>query len=219
MTQQRSLLCLFGAPGAGKGTFAEMLAERTGSAHCSIGAEMRRWSSGPLPEQQELAAALARGEYGSDELAMRIVEEFIAYRPTTPAVLLDGMPRTKEQTELIVERNGFGLRLVGLLVEAPEDICRIRLVSRRTCPYDGLGFRASVRVCPKCGMPTEHRADDGDEASIARRLELYRERALPALAAWESARLPLVTVTNAGSLADLAAASEQVASSLGLPWS
>ena len=219
MTDQRSLLCLFGAPGAGKGTFAEMLAERTGSAHCSIGAEMRRWSSGPLPEQQELAAALARGEYGSDELAMRIVEEFIAYRPATPAVLLDGMPRTKEQTELIVERNGFGLRMIGLLVEAPEDICRIRLVSRRTCPYAGLGFRASVRVCPKCGMPTEHRADDGDETSIARRLELYRERALPALAAWESAKLPLVTGTNAGSLADLAAASEQVASSLGLPWS
>jgi hypothetical protein len=68
-------------------------------------------------------------------------------------------------------------------------------------------------------MPTEHRADDGDEASIARRLELYRERALPALSAWQAAELPLITVTNAGSLADLAASSEQIASSLGLPWS
>jgi adenylate kinase len=219
MNETPALLCLFGPPGAGKGTFAEMLAERTGSAHCSIGAEMRRWSSGPLPEQRELAEALARGEYGTDELAMRIVEEFITYRPTSAAVILDGMPRTREQTKLLVARKTFGLRPVGVLIEVPEEVCRIRLVSRRTCPYDGLGFRASVRICPKCGMPTEHRADDGDEVSITRRMALYAERAEPALVAWEKAKLPLLTVANAGSLADLAAATEEVASSLGLPWS
>lgn len=218
MNETRALICLFGPPGAGKGTFAEMLAERTGSAHCSIGAEMRRWSSGPLPEQRELAESLARGEYGTDELAMRIVEEFIAYRSSVPAVILDGMPRTKEQAELIVARQAFGLRPIGILVDAPDEVCRIRLMSRRTCPYDGLGFRASVRICPRCGMPTEHRADDGDEGSIARRLELYRERAQPAAEAWEAAGLPMIRLENAGSLSDIAAASEDIARSISLPW-
>jgi adenylate kinase len=219
MNENRMLLCLFGPPGAGKGTFAEMLTERTGSAHCSIGAEMRRWSSGPLPEQQELAESLARGEYGSDELAMRIVEEFIAYRSNVPAVILDGMPRTAEQTALIADRAAFGLRPVGVLVDAPEEACRIRLMSRRTCPYDGLGFRASVRACPRCGMPTEHRADDGDQESIARRMTLYTERARPAREAWEAAGFTLLRIENAGSLADLAAATEEVARTLSLPWS
>src|SRR5829696_3550477 len=73
-------LVLFGRPASGKGTVGQRLAD-SGYLACSTGQQMREWASGPSEEQRALRATMAAGGYGSDELAVRIVRDFVLGLP------------------------------------------------------------------------------------------------------------------------------------------
>jgi adenylate kinase len=183
------ILVLFGCPGAGKGTLADLLVTEHGFAHLSTGAAMRAWADGPSAEQQELKAAMARGDYGSDELAARIVGDTIAgLAPGTPAVILDGFPRNVAQYASWRAGGGSG---VGLLLDLDENVAISRITCRGTCPVDGTPIVGANAPCPHCGTPARQRADDCEIETVRRRFAAYREMVLPILDAWRADGLPL----------------------------
>jgi adenylate kinase len=182
------ILVLFGCPGAGKGTLAGFLAERHGFAHLSTGAAMRAWAEGPAPEQRALKAGMARGEYGSDDLAVRIVADTIAgLAPGTPAVILDGFPRNAAQYATWRASGGTGL---AVLLDLDEEVAVQRIAGRGTCPVDGAPAPRVGDPCPVCATPTERRADDAAMETIRCRFRAYREMVLPILDAWRADGLP-----------------------------
>ena len=183
------VLVLFGCPGAGKGTLADILVTDHGFAHLSTGAAMRAWADGPSPEQQALKAAMVRGDYGSDELAARIVADTIAgLAPGTPAVILDGFPRNVPQYASWRAGGGTGS---GLLLDLDESVAISRITCRGTCPVDGTPIVGADAPCPHCGTPARQRADDCEIETVRRRFAAYREMVLPILDAWRADGLPL----------------------------
>ena len=138
-------LVLFGRPASGKGTLAQRLSEANFRA-CSTGQAMREWAAGPSPEQQALRATMAAGGYGSDELAVRIVREFITNLPgDVSGVILDGFPRDLRQLDAwLAAPVDHG---IGVLVDTPADVCRDRVFSRLVCGTCGWTDRVPATIC------------------------------------------------------------------------
>ena len=183
-------LILFGRPASGKGTVGQRLVE-SGYLALSTGQAMREWAEGPSPEQQALRATMAAGGYGSDELAVRIVREFIQGLPEgTTGVILDGFPRDLAQLDAwLAAPIDHG---IGVLVDTPEAVCRSRIVDRMVCPECGWTDQAPATVCVRCGAALQRRADDGDAAIFDRRVHDYEERVAPVIDAWTRAELPFI---------------------------
>lgn len=196
------VLVLFGCPGAGKGTLADILVTNHGFAHLSTGAAMRAWADGPSDEQQALKAAMARGDYGSDELATRIVADTIDALPGgTPAVILDGFPRNVRQYAAWRAGGGTGY---GFLLDLDESVAIARITSRGTCPVDGTPIPGADARCPHCGARASRRADDCEIETVRRRFAAYREMVLPILDAWRADGLPLERYDADGPIEQLA---------------
>jgi adenylate kinase len=183
-------LVLFGRPASGKGTVGQRLAEH-GYEACSTGQQMRAWAAGPSPEQQELRATMAAGGYGSDELAVRIVREFIVgLQPGATGVILDGFPRDLAQLDAwLAAPIDHG---IAVLVDTPEEVCRDRIFGRMICPACGWTDHAPAMTCVRCGAELQRRADDADAAVFDRRVLDYETRVAPVIEAWEAAGLPLI---------------------------
>lgn len=206
------VVVLFGCPGAGKGTLADILVSTYGFAHLSTGAAMRAWADGPAPEQVALKAAMARGDYGSDDLAARIVRDTIAgLAPDTAAVILDGFPRNRAQYDVW---RGGGDDGLGVLLELGEDVAIARIHDRGTCPLDGTPVAGSTAACPHCGTPAVRRVDDAEVDTIRRRFAAYRASVLPIVDAWERDGLELLRFDARGPIEALNPFADELAGRL-----
>jgi len=183
-------LVLFGRPASGKGTVGQRLAD-SGYQTCSTGQQMREWAAGPSDEQQALRETMAAGGYGTDELAVRIVREFIlGLPPGSTGVLLDGFPRDLAQLDAwLAAPIDHG---IAVLVDTPEAVCRDRVLGRMVCPACGWTDHAPATTCIRCGAVLSRRADDGDAEIFDRRMHDYDARVAPVIDAWERAGLPLI---------------------------
>lgn len=206
------VVVLFGCPGAGKGTLADILVNEHGFAHLSTGVAMRAWADGPLPEQSALKAAMARGDYGSDDLAARIVGDAIGdLSAQTPAVILDGFPRNLSQYAVWRAGGGSGL---GVLLDLDEEVAVARITCRGTCPIDGTPIAGASAPCPHCGTAAERRADDCEVGTVRRRFAAYREMVLPILDAWRRDGLQLVPFDASGPIENLTPFAAEVAGAI-----
>ena len=206
------VVVLFGCPGAGKGTLADILVNDHAFAHLSTGAAMRAWADGPLPDQMALKAAMARGDYGSDDLAARIVRAAIGdLSPQTPAVILDGFPRNLPQYAVWRAGGGSGL---GVLLDLDEEVAVARITCRGTCPIDGTPIAGASAPCPHCGTAAERRADDCEVGTVRRRFAAYREMVLPILDAWRRDGLRLVRFDAGGPIENLTPFAADVAGAI-----
>ena len=183
-------LVLFGRPASGKGTVGQRLAD-AGYLACSTGQQMREWAAGPSAEQRALRETMAAGGYGSDELAVRIVREFIqSLPPETTGVILDGFPRDLAQLDAwLAAPIDHGIAVV---VDTPEAVCRDRMLGRMICPTCGWSDHAPATICLRCGEVLQRRTDDGDAAVFERRVRDYEARVEPVIEAWGRAGLPLI---------------------------
>jgi adenylate kinase len=188
-----STLVLFGRPASGKGTLSQHLVDWCGYRACSTGQAMREWASGPSPEQVSLRAIMAAGGYGSDELAVRIVREFIDTLPSGVAgVILDGFPRDLAQLEAwLATPADHGTAVV---VDTPESVCRQRVLGRMVCAACGWTDHYPETTCSRCGSTLQRRTDDSDEAALVRRLHDYDTRVVPIIEAWTRAGLPMTRI-------------------------
>jgi adenylate kinase len=196
---------LLGAPGAGKGTQAELLAGRFGSCHLSMGDIFRAakmLSSGCQcgPVMAEAVRYMDAGQLVPDETVLALITERAKCFQCGGGFLLDGFPRTVAQAEALEKLLGkqqVGLDAV-LSYELPFEKIVTRLSGRRTCPNCKKVFHVQARppkqagVCDNCGAELFQREDDRPEA-IRVRMQAYMISTAP-LAAYYQGKGLLVSI-------------------------
>lgn len=122
---------LLGPPGAGKGTQAGLIVERYGIPHISTGDIFREHVSAQTPLGQKVKAILDSGELVSDEVVMELVADRIGKVDCVQGFLLDGVPRTTKQAEILDEITaGAAGDLQVLQIVVPEHVLLERIKSR-----------------------------------------------------------------------------------------
>lgn len=171
------VLVMLGAPGAGKGTQAGLLAARLALPHVSTGDLFRAALRDGSPLGAEVRPFMERGALVPDEVTMHVIAARLAAPDARTGVILDGFPRTRPQAEgldrLLAERGG---RVAGALyIEVDTDLLVRRLAGRRVCtgPAQHLYHIESrppttPEVCDIDGMPLEQRRDDQPDTVRAR---------------------------------------------------
>lgn len=192
---------LLGAPGVGKGTQAELLAERFGSCHLATGDIFRaaKISScgcqcGPI--MAEAVRYMDAGQLVPDETVLSLIIERAKCFQCGGGFLLDGFPRTvaqAEELEKILAKQQVGLDAV-LSYELPLEKIVARLSGRRTCPdckrvfHDQARPPKRVGICDDCGAELFRREDDRPEA-IRVRMQAYELSTAPLVAFYRRRRL------------------------------
>ena len=174
------LLVLLGAPGAGKGTQADILTEQKGLAHVSSGDLLRAHRQQETELGRMAQDYMDRGDLVPDDLVIRMVLDKLSQETDGPGVVLDGFPRTAPQAEALDDAlGGNGIDKV-LHVMVPEDELVRRLSNRYICrgcsrPYTAGSVGAP---CEVCGGELYQREDDMPEA-VRNRLQVYAAQTFP----------------------------------------
>jgi len=180
-------LILLGAPGAGKGTQAELISERYDIPQISTGNIIREALQSGSKLGKEMKSYMDAGQLVPDEVVIKIVRERIKQKDCKKGFILDGFPRTIAQAEAldkILKRNGID---IVLEISTPEDVIMERLSGRRVCPSCGATYHITGKkpikegVCDKCGDTLIQRKDDTVE-TIKERLSVYHDQTEPLIA-------------------------------------
>ena len=172
---------LLGAPGAGKGTQADILKEQTGMAHIATG-DMFRENVREGTELGKLAKSyMDKGELVPDEVTIRMLVERLQRRDVEKGVMFDGFPRNLEQAKALDEAlQGQGRAIdKALYILVPDEELVTRLSSRWMCRQCGAIYNSvsdkpkQPGVCDRCGGELYQRDDDKPE-TVRRRLEVMK---------------------------------------------
>ena len=177
---------MLGAPGAGKGTQAKMIAEKFGIPHISTGDIFRANIKNQTELGKKAKAYLDEGTLVPDELTCDLVVDRIANEDCAKGYILDGFPRTIPQAEALTKalaKDGGAIDY-AIDVDVPDsDIVR-RLSGRRVCLKCGATYHTSFNppreegICDSCGEALVHRDDDKPE-TIQKRLDVYHSQTQP----------------------------------------
>ena len=191
-------LILLGAPGAGKGTQAEILSKLLNVPTISTGNILRAAIKNGTPVGLEAKSYIEAGQLVPDAVIIGIIRERLAESDCANGYILDGVPRTIPQAEAMEE---LGIDIdTALSIEVEDDVIVRRMSGRRTCPSCGSTFHVVNNppkvegVCDNCGAALTIRKDDAPE-TVKARLVTYHHETEPLKAFYES-RGKLVTVDN-----------------------
>ena len=169
-------LILLGAPGAGKGTQAEMLIQQLGIPSISTGNMLREamakgTSLGTLAKQY-----IDGGNLVPDDVILEIVAERVAKPDCANGFILDGVPRTLAQAEAL---DAKGVRIDHVVsLEIEDSVIEGRMTGRRVCTKCGASYHIVANptkqegICDLCGGTVATRVDDAPE-TVRKRLEVY----------------------------------------------
>ena len=201
-------LILLGAPGAGKGTQADILSRKLNIPTISTGNMLRAAIANGSAVGLEAKSYMDSGRLVPDSVIIGIVKERLAEPDCANGFILDGMPRTIPQAEAL-EANDIRFDAVGSLEISDEEIIG-RMSGRRVCPKCGATFHVVSNppkkegVCDACGEALIIRPDDAPE-TVQSRLDVYHAQTEPLKDFY--ARLGnLRSVENAGSIEAVSAA-------------
>lgn len=199
-------LVLLGPPGVGKGTQAELLCDRLGTCQLSTGDLFRATSCGSAasPAMTTALEAMRRGELVPDETVMDMVRERARCLSCRGGFLLDGIPRTENQAEILESILGeLGVALDAVLeYDLTLDEIIARISGRRTCPACKAVYHLISRpperegLCDRCNNPLVQRDDDRPEA-VEVRMQAYWESTRP-VSEFYSRRHQLITISAQG---------------------
>ena len=201
-------IVLLGAPGAGKGTQAALIAERYGIPHISTGDILREAVKRKTDLGRAAESYMSKGELVPDHVVIGIVAERVGQPDCAKGFLLDGFPRTVAQADALdkalAERNQRLDAVLSLEVDEAEVVRR--LSGRRVCTacgaiYGSGGEAPASGECESCGGKLVIRSDDRPEA-IRRRLQVYREQTAPLVEFYEKAGL-LTSIVATGGIEDV----------------
>ena len=171
-------LILLGAPGAGKGTQAEMLAAKLQIPTISTGNMLREAMANGSELGKQVKSCMDEGRLVSDELVLGIVKERTAKPDCQNGFILDGVPRTLAQAKALDEM-GIALDHVVSL-EIDDAVIEGRMTGRRVCPKCGASYHITANppkkndTCDQCGEGLIIRKDDAPE-TVRNRLKVYHE--------------------------------------------
>lgn len=187
---------IFGAPGAGKGTQAQRLAEQFGLLQLSTGDLLRDAVQKGTDLGKEARKFMDAGELVPDSVILGLVREVMERQGGN--VIFDGFPRTVAQAVALsglLADLGLGLKGVLLLNVADDEIVR-RLSGRVSCPSCKAVYNlysdppAEQGKCDRCGAGLTQRDDDRED-TVRRRLAVYREQTAPVVAWYRSQNVPV----------------------------
>ncbi|MGI8959423.1 MAG: adenylate kinase family protein [Bryobacteraceae bacterium] len=196
-------IILFGSPGSGKGTQAELLRHYLKVPHISTG-DMLRTHIDAGDDIGELTRGLLKsGKLVSDDLVNHLVEARIAEPDCDSGIILDGYPRTVNQAAVLLEmmqRGRFKPAVIHLMVDYEKIVAR--LTGRRQCPDCGTLYSVTTHppqvtgVCDLDGATLVPR-DDDREPVIRERLNQYDMQTRPVLNYFRQARAPVIEIDGA----------------------
>ena len=171
-------LILLGAPGAGKGTQAEMLLERLHIPSISTGNMLREAMKNGTDLGKQVKSCMDSGALVPDRLVLGIVAERTAQPDCANGFILDGVPRTLAQAEAL---DKMGVRIDHVVsIELSDEEVESRMTGRRVCTGCGASYHIVANptkvegVCDLCGGQVTTRKDDAPE-TVRNRLSVYHQ--------------------------------------------
>ena len=174
-------LILLGAPGAGKGTQAEIIAEKFAIPTISTGAMIREEIASGSELGETVKSYTNNGKLVPDSVVIDIIKNRLAKDDCANGFILDGFPRTVPQAEALDE---MGVEITDVLsIEVADESIMERMGGRRVCKKCGATFHVKYNPSPAgencpCGEPLSIRADDDPEV-VKSRLVIYHEQTEP----------------------------------------
>ncbi len=186
------IFVFLGAPGAGKGTAAAGIAQKTAALHISTGAMLREALKKGTPAGLAAKSYMDKGALVPDQVLVDMIGELLAAADPDSVFLFDGFPRNESQAvqlDKLAEQFNANVK-AAICLDVPEATLLKRLGGRRVCPVCGAGYHVESLppkregICDVCGVPLATRADDKPE-TIRHRLEVYGEQTAPLIAWYE----------------------------------
>ena len=175
-------LILLGAPGAGKGTQAEIICEKLSIPTISTGNIIREAMKNGTEMGLKAKEAVEAGKLVSDDVVIGIIKERLAMDDCKAGFILDGFPRTIPQAEAL-DKLGVAIDCV-LDIDVKDEAIAARLGGRRVCPACGSSYHLEYKrpekdgICNQCGAALIQRKDDAPE-TVLERLAIYHEQTEP----------------------------------------
>ena len=169
-------LILLGAPGAGKGTQAELLLEHLQIPSISTGNMLREAMANGSELGKQVKQCMDEGKLVSDDLVLSLVAERTSEPDCKNGFILDGVPRTLAQAEAL-EAKGIKIDHV-VSIEVADSEIEGRMTGRRVCGKCGASYHVAANppktegICDLCGSELVIRKDDAPE-TVRHRLEVY----------------------------------------------
>lgn len=181
-------LILLGAPGAGKGTQAEVISEKLGIPAISTGNIIREAVKNGTPVGLKAKSYMDEGKLVPDQVVIEIIRERLDQPDCQNGFILDGFPRTVPQAEAL---DAMGVQIDRVIdIEVADDKIMQRLSGRRVCGSCGASYHVDYKPssngdrCDKCGGELIISKDDHPE-TIRERLLVYHEQTEPLKAYYE----------------------------------
>ena len=171
-------LILLGAPGAGKGTQAEIISAALKIPSISTGNILREAIKNGTEIGMKAKSFMDRGMLVPDDVVIGIVAERVAREDCKNGYILDGMPRTIPQAEAL-EKVGVQIDCV-VSIEIEDAVIEARMTGRRVCGSCGASYHIAAHppkregICDACGSELVIRKDDAPE-TVKNRLKIYHE--------------------------------------------
>lgn len=182
-------IILLGAPGAGKGTQAATLVEKTKLVHVSSGDLFRAALRDGTPLGLKAKEYMDRGDLVPDEIVIGMILERISQPDCQHGVIFDGFPRTAEQARALEQSLAEQQRSIDavIYIAVPREVLIQRIAGRRTCRECGAVFNIYSHppqqdgICDVCGGTLYQRQDDTVETA-QNRLDVYFRQTMPLIA-------------------------------------
>lgn len=207
-------IIFLGAPGAGKGTQAEIISEKFGIPTVSTGNIIREALKNGTEMGLKAKAYTEAGQLVPDEVVIGIIKERLVKDDCANGFILDGFPRTIPQAEAL---GAMGIEIDKIVsIEVPDENIMERMTGRRVCGKCGASYHLSFKkpavdgVCDSCGDALVQRKDDAPE-TVADRLKVYHDQTEP-LKDYYAGLGKLEIVEGVGSVSDI---TERVLKALG----
>ena len=175
-------LILLGAPGAGKGTQAEILCDRLNIPTISTGNMIREALKSGTEMGKKAQSFIEAGQLVPDDVVIGIIKARLAEDDCKDGFILDGFPRTIPQAEAL-DRMGIVIDRV-IDIEVDDETIARRVSGRRACPGCGATYHVDYKrptvegVCDRCGDTLVQRKDDHPD-TVRERLHVYHEQTEP----------------------------------------
>ena len=191
-------LILLGAPGAGKGTQAEVISATLNIPQISTGNILREAVKNGTECGIKAKSFMDSGALVPDEVVIGILKDRIAEDDCKNGFILDGFPRTVPQAEAL---EAMGVQIDKVIeLDVPDDEIKARIGGRRVCEKCGASYHVTFKPtkvegkCDLCGGNSVQRKDDAPE-TVVERLKTYHETTAPLVDFYKS-RGKLTTVVG-----------------------
>jgi adenylate kinase len=185
---------IFGAPGAGKGTYSTRMQNQLGVDVIAMGDIFRESVKQNTPLGKKVKSFVEKGALVPDDVVVEVLKERLSKVPKGKGFLLDGFPRTIEQADTLEKITKID---VILQLDVSDEIIVQRLTSRRLCKNCGTVYNIRFLkpkkegICDKCGGSLYQRADDNEEV-IRNRLQVYKTQTEPLIVYYQKKKIPFI---------------------------